>query len=248
MEFGSRNTAFLAWHLGLGDAIAFSNLAIEMANRFDKLILPVWERNYFAIREIFEDRNDVMLMPFSTHEDYSYFIKLWTERKRAILLGNYSHDEVPKYHRSPGQQFLLDPIHWIYQTVPSQLAVNVAQRWNTHQIQERVDTGDLDFMDVPSVPYIFVHEDVDRGFRIRPDALPDAYFRVHPTSDGHSILKWAQILIHAEEIHVIDSSFFHLAEALSVKASRVVLHRYAREVSEGLGEYHNTRQPWIIKK
>lgn len=64
---------------------------------------------------------------------------------------------------------------------------------------------------VPSKDFIFIHDDPERRFYIKD---PETKLEIIRPFKAGSILRYASLLYKAKEIHVIDSSFFHLCEAL----------------------------------
>jgi hypothetical protein len=75
---------------------------------------------------------------------------------------------------------------------------------------------------------IFLHDDPIRGYVIRRFVNRTQAF--HPGSGGdtdQSILRYIGLIHEADEIHVIDSAFFHLVNSFKPKAN-LFLHQYPR--------------------
>lgn len=79
-------------------------------------------------------------------------------------------------------------------------------------------------MAFPVAPYlvpVFIHDDETRGFNI--PVIGD-----RPVNNGKSILRHWSHITHAEEIHCIDSAFFHLVNLLPTTGN-LTYHRYVRK-------------------
>jgi hypothetical protein len=107
-------------------------------------------------------------------------------------------------------------------------------RWEYNPLPEAAKL--IEQVPVPEGDYVFLHDDAApgdngrRGFRIQPEYFKGQYIHPHRKDEKLSILRYADALINAKEIHVIDSCFFHLAESLPIKG-KVFLHSYARPSS-----------------
>jgi hypothetical protein len=99
----------------------------------------------------------------------------------------------------------------------------------------------------PNHRKIFLHDDAPRGFpitRLVPNG-EDA-FRPKPEEKHLSILRYAEAIQEALEIHVIDSAFFWLVNALlsgTPLKARLYFHAYVRWPHGTFFRYEN-RLPW----
>lgn len=210
---------FLAWHMGMGDAIAFAELAVVIANGED-LIVPCWERNALSVESIFVHYPNIEVRVVeSDHE-----VQTLARDPNAIRLGHYS-----RIHRKEGE----DSIQWIYRTAGE----DVAQRFERKVIP--LACAEVYQPDNPErLPVI--HEDKARGFPLDRDTLkPGRHIRVR--DEGTSILSWAKSLTKAYEVHCIDSAILHLCEQLETPAD-LFYHKYARV---GSLDYH-FRHKWTV--
>jgi hypothetical protein len=201
----------LAWHLGLGDAITFAPLVMQLAFK-NHVIIPCWKHNFTSVRSIFPLRL-VTLKPIENEAQMAEFVK-----EADIKLGAYNGmTEFSNYIERMWQQTEMDySQRWLY--CPIKGAAKIARQF---EVKPKIRLNDLVKLD----DYIFIHDDATRDYNIRRDLLPEP--QVVPIRGNHSILCWAQMIMNAKEIHVIDSSFFHFCEALEPKG-KLFLHAYAR--------------------
>jgi hypothetical protein len=90
--------------------------------------------------------------------------------------------------------------------------------------------------------FSFLHDDTSRGMDIVK--FPHAIKFQRAVNMGKTILQYVHAIENAPEVHVIDSSFFHLTECLNPKGE-LFLHRYARHY---VPVWHDcpTRHKWNI--
>lgn len=86
----------------------------------------------------------------------------------------------------------------------------------------------VDQLPVPDEPYIFMHEDLVRGFPIDKRRIPKGVKIIQTKHDETvSVLAYRDLIENAKEIHCIDSSFFHLVNSFR-PIGKLVYHYYAR--------------------
>lgn len=107
-----------------------------------------------------------------------------------------------------------------------QASVPFEQSWDGWKVPECATQ-----IEALDTPYIFVHEDLKRGYSIDDARLPIGIWRVGNTCfDSKHIFEWTEVLRNATEIHVMESCFAILADRLEgLKARRLVIHGYMRK-------------------
>lgn len=212
----------LLLHLGLGDTIVLSGAVVTLAERHGGLIVPCYPHNFQSVMSFFIHHPEVYLRPVATEAE------MVQGRKPDDLGCGYYHEDAPQ----SGELF----DEWTYR----QLEVPLDHRWGRcpiPQVAKLIEPHAL----TPPWPYAFVHDDLRRGFGIvkRGIDLP-----IRQPSPVGSILAWCSFLEHASEVHVINSSFWHLAEALH-PVGKLYLHRYARTEYDPVN-FCTTRHPWTV--
>lgn len=199
----------LLWHLGLGDAIISAPIAVKLAKEHGEISVPYWEHNEESVRSFFVNHPEIHLFP--TEETQVRPIE------GDITIGYYK-DEV-----------MQEPFNtWFY----NQLGLDYEQTIKEYcPLQKAAES--IPQIAVPDESFALVHDDVVRGFNIYPELLRNdpPIIRVAPNgynvSNYDSILRYANLIKHAAEIHCIDSSFIHLADRLE-STGRLFYHKYAR--------------------
>jgi hypothetical protein len=129
------------------------------------------------------------------------------------------------YNESISQNIDEDFVQWFYR----QAGMDISEKEEYCPIKEAVaHTSQCARFDFDNLNIFFCHEDRERDFKINKDLIKtERLFEVSAVPKEGSILTYANSLIKAPQVHCIDSSFLHLAEALNVKGKKFY-HKYAR--------------------
>lgn len=185
-------------HLGLGDAIIMAPY-IAILSTHEEVVIPAYEHNLESVKSFFVNHPNVKIIPNDTDVEWD------------ISLGSYGD-----LKQNKGENF----IDWFYRGLGKS---------REHYLPHCPLLEASKKVEQPSVPsdYIFVHDDVSRGFEItKIDTDLDI---IKSVKDG-SILRYANLIKNAKDIHVIDSAFFHLCEVLPT-TGKLFYHQYARPYS-----------------
>lgn len=205
-------------HLGCGDAIAMAGLIVKLAGD-DHLEVPCWQHNEVTVKSIFINHPNIHVVPVESEAGFN---------DRDIRLG-YFNQEMPPYSDE-------DHITWMYR----QAGVPFHEHMLDRTIQKAVER--IPQYKVPPVDHFkFIHDDASRGYAITKVYDDPSMFNNIYSKD--SILSYAKWLREAEAIHVIDSSFLHLAD-LVYTTGELFWHRYARPYTH-LSDY-KFRKSWKI--
>jgi hypothetical protein len=215
----------LVTHLGLGDGIVQSGLAVALLARCEELAFPCYPQYAPTFRSIFANHPRVTVFPveqihgegWGSPSDATFSAAMRSagvDRWRQIRLGIYAG-------RGIAQDFT--------KTFYEQAQVDYSMKWRLCPI---VDAFPLVAQFTPphlsnGAKRIFLHDDQSRGFYIHRQYVAHG-FAFSPQKDySRSVLSYAQYIIECDEVHCIDSGFFWLADALPC-TGRLFLHKYAR--------------------
>lgn len=217
----------IAIHLGMGDAIAMAGLIVRLAGN-DLLEVPCWPHNEISVKSIFINHPNIHVVPVESEAGFN---------NRDIRLG-YFNQEMPPYSGE-------DHITWMCR----QAGYHISEMWAADPIPDALKWAWKLTMNVHrstfgtrELPFMFIHDDPSRWFNItKMDTT--ALDILMPETKHYSILAYADWLKYAKEIHVIDSSFLHLAESVET-TGELFWHRYARPYTH-LSDY-KFRKNWKI--
>ncbi len=207
-------SATLLCHLTLGDCILLSGAAVELARKHGHLRVPAYEEYMESVKSFYVNHPEIEVYPVDNPDGSnrgSPPIECFTVIGEPITCGVYG----PKVEDIS--------LSWP-ETFYKQLGVDYAHRWDSCPLQKAWQkTGPQ----VLQTPKWFVHDDPERGYIITKliPTTPKACFR--PLMNKGSILRYAYALAQAQEVHVIDSAFLHMAESLDT-FGKLFFHRYAR--------------------
>lgn len=193
---------FLAWHLGLGDAIICNGLVRELADRYDRVTVPAKHEKLLSVFWMLSDLVNVFVVPVNDDAEMLGLAK----RENWLGLGLHS------------KRGLVDRQHWDRQFYED-AGVPFEYRW-TRFATPPIKTGPKH----ETVEYAFVHQ--EPHYPMVAIRLPGMQIYV-PPKPPH--IFWnMEVLMYATEIHVVNSCFLSLAESITTHATRLVLHNYAR--------------------
>ncbi|MEI9890298.1 MAG: hypothetical protein WDN45_06425 [Caulobacteraceae bacterium] len=206
-------------HLGLGDHILCNGMMRSLASRGKALSILVKAQNIPAVSQMFCDV-DVALIGLKNGDlEAADICRQWKDAGQSVLRIGFSN---PAWTRRDLRHF--------DQTFYQMAAVPLEERWSAFRIGKRRPEAEAGVFDRlwPRRPYIFVHDDPSRGFKIPKAMLPAGLAVVRPQPGlTETLFDYRQLIEKAEEIHCISSSFAHWIENERLGQHRY-LHRHAR--------------------
>jgi hypothetical protein len=229
-------TKYVICSNALGDSIVIAGGVTYIAKNFEKVAVVCHEKIFPSVSSFYATTNvEVITHKQATErEEVIEAIHGTGDFDNFIFMGTWVENLPENFGRVPWPE-------WLYYQLETQCGFPVpySLRWDNCPIRESAKK-------LTQTPwpegYAFMHDDPDRTFLIRKFPHPFAFQKVH--NDGKSILHLAQAIEEAPEVHVIDSCFFHLTEALKPKG-QLYLHRYAKWYAKGWNDHVN-RYKWNI--
>jgi hypothetical protein len=215
----------LLWHLGLGDAIICSALAVRLSEEHGGLRVPCWEKNLESVKSIFVNHPEIEVYVVESNSDWEQY----KDNPDYICLGHHSKEGM---HGA----FFFNA--WFYRQCGYFFEDTVKNYCPLNEAIKKVGQHP-----VPAQEFLFVHDDKDRGFNITGARFVDNYV-LRPNFENISILRYANWIKEAKEIHCIDSAFIHLADRIVTQKDdqyKLFYHKYVRPGSEKIFFIHN----WI---
>jgi hypothetical protein len=232
-----RRVAIITPHQGLGDHILCNGLYREASRNHKKILLTVKRCYAKAVKYMLRDCKNIyyIVMPNRRSWTTTRVVQVLARilRIRIIGLGSYGQDFFRR-----GLRF--DEEFYYQANIPFDL------RWKSFNVprnfQKEMEV--FDKLDCGKGPYIFLHEDVSRGFKIDRSKIESKLRVIEPSLDSNMnlIFDYIKVLENAVQIHVIESSFAALVESLDLK-SKLFAHRYARPHA-----LHDFRHEFTYKK
>jgi|TARA_R110000824_G_scaffold301978_2_gene489910 hypothetical protein len=236
---------FIINHLGLGDHIICNALYRHYCDKGNTVIIPVKAHNTQAVQDMFSDKENAFVLSLNSgspdEEMVSSSVEYASMGYELVRLGNF------------GSNFLVDQSTRYDHNFYNQAGVDFDERWNSFYApsnQEREEEV-YEFL-CDKQEYVFLHEDIQRGFIVNRHYIDKKYKIVSPVSNGLNsenkfrFCDYRKVIENASEIHCIESSFCALIESLNIGKKRHA-HRYCRpEASSNFCYEFTYRNDWEI--
>lgn len=217
------SSIILYLHLDLGDQLICNGLVREYCKRYDTVAIFSKPQNYPSVSFMFRDLPNIEIIQgdndfaklFMVANFFSHSGKRYDEAK---IIG------YPYLDQNAGMNF--------EQQFYQRAGIDFEKKWTSFHVQRDPSREESLFKKIaPKDDYIFLHDDLPRGFKIERKRLPKKYPVVFPEKDfTDNIFDYCTTLTRAKEIHVFDSSFMFLVDCLEYRNShqKLFIHRYAR--------------------
>lgn len=204
-------------HLGLGDMLLINGMVRELAKKRPLVTVACKPHNMGTCTVMWRDLVEQGVIKLIRAQDYQIDMITWSAQENGhdvLSLGLHRDPPTINLPIKPGwdQQFYVDA------NVPFRF------RWEGFRLPE-LKWGQCE---PPEGPYIFVHQDQERGFFVRPESTGGKFILF--AEKRPSIFDWVNVIQHADELHFIESCFAILADSLvPIKKQKLFIHAYARK-------------------
>ncbi len=230
-------------HLGLGDHVICNSLYRILAVRYKKLFILVKYKNRDSMKRMLSDVDNIAI--FFLPEFISSAFSVWLGRIKLDKLGFLNFIKLGFY----GLDFLKSDSIKFDSNFYQQADIDFNRRWEDFKIIRNHAQEKLVYNEIVrnNKDYIFLHEDVSRGFLIDRKLIKSNLPIVQPKIDAKfNFFDYLYIIENASEIHCIESSFCALIESINVKTKKYA-HRYARpEANLSKNQEFTYRTEWIV--
>lgn len=205
---------FIVTHLGLGDHIVIHGIVKYLSESYH-ILLPCKYHNLPSVQALCEGLN-VTVIAVRDDQDMVQKVQSFTSGD-VLALGYFGHNFMAN-----GDSFDV--------SFYKQAGIEFEESWNV-DIPDGFNSEIL-FLGYESKPYVFVHQDIERGYNIRNEYLPEGLDVVEP-SRLDTIFDYTTTIRNAKEIHCIDSSFALMIDRMRLpKDIKKYIHLYSRQNAE----------------
>lgn len=217
------NKIFVACHQGLGDHLICNGLYRSLSEKYDEVIIPVKKKYAKTLNRMLCDLKNIKIYDFPsdlTDDIISIYLKILPKFKYTKLrLGNYDFNFLKGSMRFDENFYF-------------QAKINFDMRWEKFYFKRNIKLENelYNFFQIRNQKYIFLHEDVQRGFNIDRKYLSKK-LKIVSTSifkRNYDIFDYYKLIENATELHCIESSFAAFIEGLGQISGKKFAHRYAR--------------------
>lgn len=205
---------YICQHLGLGDHLICNGLIRTLYKKEEDYTIFVKEKYLESISFMFRDLSNFHFITGEA-DDNIYFLQKNQIKSDDIIYAGFTWVDKQKY--SFEENFYL------------QNKVEFENKWSKFLVK-RDNERESDLFEKLKIdePYIFIHEDKERGFEINQNLLPDIRVIKADNSLTNNIFDYLKIMENAHQIHCIESSFLLLADIMNIN-SNIIFHSYSRQ-------------------
>jgi hypothetical protein len=214
----------LVTHIGLGDCIVQTGMARTLAARHGAIGFPCYERYLVSVKSFFVNDPEIEVYTLPHEEGWDWGSPPgWVYDRR---IESYGMAESPRLYAGNysgrGTDWDFTSSFYLHMDVP------YGDRFDKCPIFEAAKSVEQLPVEFPySLKRLFLHDDPERNFIINRYVLRREAYRPQ-FSTKISILAYYDLIMAAEEIHVIDSAFFHFINSLPFVPGKLFLHMYPR--------------------
>lgn len=233
---------YIVGNQGLGDQLVLNGLYRYLALRYEFCVIAIGNRYKSILKDMLKDVKNIYVcgyrMEFWEPNIYAHRNLLKAAGFVTLSLGEFG---LKSFESSTNS---LDENLYRQAQIPHEV------RWSkfSYKRNPQKEKSLYNRLGCDLGPYIFLHEDSSRGYKIREDLLPSGIniIRPDPKLKGFSFFDYLGVMENALEIHSIESSFAILAEQMDLKNQKFA-HRYARpEVASNQKLWYSFRSHWNI--
>jgi hypothetical protein len=211
-------------HIGCGDGILQSGLAVALLDKYEEVAFPCYPQYEATFKSIFANypRISVYTVPRLPFEDWGSPRDPTYEE--ALVVAGLSGIPQIRLGVYAGRGIDWDFSKSFYQHAQ----IDYRVRWTHCPIRKAAELVPQDkWRDLPGKK-IFLHEDAARGYPIiRLDRWGKNIYSPPRECVNESILRYAEVINTADEVHVFDSAMLHLVDSLD-PVGELFLHGYVR--------------------
>jgi len=214
---------YLYHHMGLGDNIICNGMVRELYKSYDKIHIFCFKVYLENVKQMYLDIN-VELFPIDL--DGEYVIEPFIRNNKIknfkkigfgdLQLSDVNADNFDmQFYKLAGIVF--------------------NKKWDNFYMERNIDKEKFVFneLGLNENEYVFVHDDIDRGFKIKEDLLPKNIKIIRPLKT-YGLFDYSYIIENAKEIHLMESSYKCLVEHLNLKTNNLYYHTYVRNYPKNI--------------
>ena len=195
-------------HLGLGDHFDCNGMVRFILNNHGYSKIYVFSKsNYFEMIEyMYRDTSDIEVIKIDKDLNELEQVQQFLNTKKDIQFLRIGFDQYPA-----GREVIDNKNCWEY--FYEQVGIPYQVRTDYFYVKRDLDAESelLDTINPNREPFIFVHDDPERGYSIDASKLPEHYLMLK-NDNSKNIFDFIKVLECADEIHCMESSYKSLID------------------------------------
>lgn len=206
-------TSIILGHMGLGDHL--------YTNGMIRYYLQTYEVNLLCKKIYHNTLKDL----YSDYSEKINIISFDSDDKAINFFNNFNHQYDLKITFGDFAPNFMKDSNTFDESFYKQLNIPYEYRWSMFKAPI------INSIKSPEKKYIFIHDDPERNLCINDKYLNNSYLFYKPQKNTN-FFSYHEILLNAEEIHCMDSSFAAYVDHIpEFKSKKKILHRYIRKYS-----------------
>ena len=197
-------------HLGLGDHLDCNGMIRVIASHpaYSKVYIFSKIHHFEMINYMYRDNEKINVVPINPDDEYGEVDRFMKKNpyRKIFIVGHEYYDPMLEKSKNLNcwQQFYM------------QAGIPTEDRWNQFYFKrdEAEEQRVFKKLNPTAEPYIFLHDDPDRGFIIDRDKVNPKGIKIIENDTSESIFHYVKIIKNAKEVHCMESSFKSLVELI----------------------------------
>lgn len=199
-------------HLGLGDHFVCNGLVNYICKISEEPIYLICKnRNTDTVEYLYSENDKVTVIAIDGLDEILETNNYALKTNDKILRIGFEH---------------CDPRGWDV-SFYKQLNIDFIERYRFFKLPKKKPKN---LIKAPDSPYILVHnQSSDKKYQLSINTNLDIFYM--NKEDGYHLLSYIDVIVNAEEIHCIDSSFFHLVDSLPSTTNKLYYHDIRKSIT-----------------
>ena len=207
--------SYIYHHLGLGDHIICNGMVRHFHKEKGSLKLFCYEHNYKNVAYMYRDLDNFELISIKDLSEADLIIENLDSSIEVIKIG---FDKLQEFtDRTFDKAF--------YAIAGLDFSVKVDNFYLKRDLE--LEKEILYKMNPRGEKYIFIHDDIHRGFKIDESRISSPYKRIY-NDNSIPLFNCISLIENAEEVHVMQSSIKDLINCFKFEKPKFFLHEYVR--------------------
>ena len=225
------NEIYIWHHLGLGDHVTCNAIVRNYCKKYDKVNLFVKDRNLKNVQYMFRDLNNLEFIHGKGDQDE--FVRYYLDLHRFInlLMLRFDNAEI----QQSGLNF--DELFYKKANIPFNRKFEDCYIPRNEEKEDEV----CKIMNPSGEPYVFIHQDSERGHLMNMDHIKDKSLKVISSdfkldeTKTYLIFDYMKLIEEAQEVHVMESSFKCMIDGYIKEKENMFFHKYMRPGVSAIG-------------
>jgi len=216
---------YIYTHQGLGDHIICNGIVRHFVDLYNDVTVFCKPHNEKNVKWMYRDDSRIHVLSVGQDQDTINYIIGNNLQNSTVLVG---FDRLWKEFQPPVVESF-DEAFYKMINLPFEYRFS---KFKLMRDEER-ENECYNALNPNNEPYIFVHDDVTRGFKIDKSKLPQN-IKIIENDIRYTIFDFLKVLENAEEIHMMQSCFKELINSYVLEKPNIYAHHYVREYPEYL--------------